>query len=49
MTADILDRFIGLSYGKQQTVLDRAEARLKGAKQARFKAARKRKRKAVNG
>ena len=40
MTADILDRFIGLSSANQQTVLDRAEARLKGAKQARFKAAR---------
>jgi plasmid replication initiation protein len=40
MTADILDRFIGLSMAQQQTTLDRAEARLKGAKQARFKAAR---------
>jgi plasmid replication initiation protein len=40
MTADILDRFIGLSMAQQQTALDRAEARLKGAKQARFKAAR---------
>jgi plasmid replication initiation protein len=40
MTADILDRFIGLSTAQQQTTLDRAEARLKGAKQARFKAAR---------
>ena len=40
MTADILDRFIGLSSANQQAVLDRAEARLKGAKQARFKAAR---------
>ncbi len=40
MTADILDRFIGLSSANQQTTLDRAEARLKGAKQARFKAAR---------
>ena len=40
MTADILDRFIGLSTAQQQTTLDKAEARLKGAKQARFKAAR---------
>ncbi|WP_298065130.1 replication initiation protein RepM [uncultured Acinetobacter sp.] len=40
MTADILDRFIGLSMAQQQTTLDTAEARLKGAKQARFKAAR---------
>ena len=40
MTVDILDRFISLSSANQQTVLDRAEARLKGAKQARFKAAR---------
>ena len=40
MTSDILDRFIGLSMTQQQTTLDRAEARLKGAKQARFKAAR---------
>jgi plasmid replication initiation protein len=40
MTADILDRFIGLSMAQQQTTLDRAEAQLKGAKQARFKAAR---------
>jgi len=40
MTVDILDRFIGLSMAQQQTTLDRAEARLKGAKQARFKAAR---------
>jgi hypothetical protein len=31
---------IGLSMAQQQTTLDRAEARLKGAKQARFKAAR---------
>ena len=40
MTADILDRFIGLSMAQQQAALDRAEARLKGAKLARFKAAR---------
>lgn len=40
MTADILDRFIGLSMAQQQTTLDRAEARLKGTKQARFRAAR---------
>ena len=40
MTADILDRFIGLSSANQQTVLDKAETLLKGAKQARFKAAR---------
>ncbi|HNA21839.1 MAG TPA: replication initiation protein RepM [Agitococcus sp.] len=40
MTADILDRFIGLSTAQQQTTLDKAEARLKGAKQARFKAAK---------
>ena len=40
MTADILDRFIGLTMAQQQTTLDRAEAQLKGAKQARFKAAR---------
>ena len=40
MTVDILDRFIGLSMAQQQAALDRAEARLKGAKLARFKAAR---------
>ena len=40
MTADILDRFIGLSMAQQQAALDRAEARLNGAKLARFKAAR---------
>ena len=40
MTVDILDRFIGLSTAQQQTTLDKAEARLKGAKQARFKAAK---------
>ena len=33
MTVDILDRFIGLSTAQQQTTLDKAEARLKGAKQ----------------
>ena len=40
MTADILDRFIGLSMAQQQSVLDKVEATLKGAKQARFKAAK---------
>jgi plasmid replication initiation protein len=40
MTADILDRFIGLPTAQQTTTLDKVEARLKGAKQARFKAAR---------
>lgn len=40
MTADILDRFIGLSSVNQQTVLDKVETSLKGAKQARFKAAK---------
>ncbi len=40
MTVDIPDRFIGLSMAQQQAALDRAEARLKGAKLARFKAAR---------
>ena len=40
MTADILDRFIGLSSANQQTVIDKVETSLKGAKQARFKAAK---------
>ena len=40
MIADILDRFIGLSMTQQKTTLDKVEARLKGAKQARFKAAK---------
>jgi plasmid replication initiation protein len=40
MTADILDRFIGLSSANQKTVLDKVETSLKGAKQARFKAAK---------
>ena len=40
MTADILDRFIGLSMAQQQSVLGKVEATLKGAKQARFKAAK---------
>ena len=40
MTADILDRFIGLSSSQQQAALNKAESALKGAKQARFKAAR---------
>ena len=40
MTTDILDRFIGLSSANQQTVLDKVETSLKGAKKARFKAAR---------
>ena len=40
MTADILDRFIGLSSANQKTVLGKVETSLKGAKQARFKAAR---------
>jgi hypothetical protein len=39
MTADILDRFIGLSSANQQTVIEKVESSLKGAKQARFKAA----------
>ena len=40
MTADILDRFIGLSSANQQTVIEKVESSLKGAKQARFKAAK---------
>ena len=40
MTADILDRFIGLSSANQKTVLGKVETSLKGAKQARFKAAK---------
>jgi plasmid replication initiation protein len=40
MTADILDRFIGLSSANQKIVLDKVETSLKGAKQARFKAAK---------
>ncbi len=40
MTADILDRFIGLPTAQQTTTLDKVEAKLKGAKKARFKAAR---------
>ena len=40
MTADILDRFTGLPLSQQQAVLNKAESTLKGAKQARFKAAR---------
>ena len=40
MTADILDRFNGLSSSQQQAVLNKAESTLKGTKQARFKAAR---------
>ena len=40
MTSDILDRFIGLSSANQQTVIEKVESSLKGAKQARFKAAK---------
>lgn len=40
MTADILDRFISLSPTNQKTIVDQVESTLKGAKQARFKAAR---------
>jgi plasmid replication initiation protein len=40
MTADILDRFIGLPTAQQTATLDKVEAKLKGAKKARFKAAR---------
>ena len=40
MTSDILDRFIGLSSANQKTVLGKVETSLKGAKQARFKAAK---------
>ena len=40
MTADILDRFIGLSSANQKTVIDKVETSLKGTKQARFKAAK---------
>ena len=40
MTADILDRFNSLSPDHQKLVVDQVETSLKGAKQARFKAAR---------
>ena len=40
MTADILDRFNSLSHDHQKLVVDQVETSLKGAKQARFKAAR---------
>lgn len=40
MTADILDRFNSLSPDYQRTIVDEVETTLKGAKQARFKAAR---------
>ena len=40
MTADILDRFIGLTTDLQKTVIDSVETTLKGTKKARFKVAR---------
>ena len=40
MTADILDRFIGLTTDHQKIVIDSVETTLKGTKKARFKVAR---------
>ena len=40
MTSDILDRFSSLSLSQQKAILDQVQPTLKGAKQARFKAAR---------
>jgi plasmid replication initiation protein len=40
MTSDILNRFSLLSLKQQQEILDHVESALKGAKQARFKAAK---------